>query len=100
MSLTRTLLTTAALGASVIVPSAAQAAEGFTGVTSGGNVVHFQTDTIPGLSPKPVNVTGLASARGALDFILQANYEDCAGIMTFGPGSTYGDEGTAAETGY
>ena len=63
MSLTRTLLTTAALGASVIVPSAAQAAEGFTGVTSGGNVVHFQTDTIPGLSPKPVKVTGLASGE-------------------------------------
>jgi hypothetical protein len=63
MSLTRTLLTTAALGASVIVPSAAQAAEGFTGVTRGGNVVRFQTDTIPGLSPKPVKVTGLASGE-------------------------------------
>jgi hypothetical protein len=34
------------------------------------------------------------------DFILQANYEDCAGFMTFGPGSTYGDEGAAAETAY
>jgi hypothetical protein len=39
-------------------------------------------------------------ADDSADFILQANYEDCAGIMTFGPGSTYGDEGTAAETGY
>jgi hypothetical protein len=35
-----------------------------------------------------------------LDFILQANYQDCAGIMTFGPGSTYGDEGSGAETAY
>jgi hypothetical protein len=63
MSLTRTLLTTAALGASVLVPSAAQAAEGFTGVTSGGNVARFHSDTIPGLSPKPVKVTGLASGE-------------------------------------
>jgi hypothetical protein len=35
-----------------------------------------------------------------VDFILQANYQDCAGIMTFGPGSTYGDEGSGAETAY
>jgi hypothetical protein len=34
------------------------------------------------------------------DFILQANYQDCAGFMTFGPGSTYGDEGSGAETIY
>ena len=34
------------------------------------------------------------------DFILQANYEDCAGFMTFGPGSTYGDEGSGAEAIY
>ena len=34
------------------------------------------------------------------DFILQANYEDCAGFMTFGPGETYGPEGEAAETAY
>lgn len=39
-------------------------------------------------------------ADDTADFILQANYEDCAGFMTFGPGSTYGDEGTAAETAY
>lgn len=39
-------------------------------------------------------------ADDSADFILQANYEDCAGFMTFGPGSTYGDEGTAAETAY
>jgi hypothetical protein len=39
-------------------------------------------------------------AEDGADFILQANYQDCAGIMTFGPGSTYGDEGSGAETVY
>jgi hypothetical protein len=39
-------------------------------------------------------------ADDSADFILQANYEDCSGFMTFGPGSTYGDEGAAAETAY
>ena len=34
------------------------------------------------------------------DFILQANYEECAGFMTFGPGSTYGEEGVGAEGAY
>ena len=34
------------------------------------------------------------------DFILQANYENCAGFGTFMPGSTYGDEGAGAETIY
>jgi hypothetical protein len=34
------------------------------------------------------------------DFVLQANYEDCAGFGTFMPGSTYGDEGSGAETLY
>ena len=27
-------------------------------------------------------------------------YTDCAGFMTFGPGSTYGDEGLGAESAY
>jgi hypothetical protein len=35
-------------------------------------------------------------AEDGADFILQANYQDCAGFMTFGPGSTYGDEGSGA----
>jgi len=40
-----------------------------------------------------------------LDFILQANFQDCVdktggGFMTFGPGSTYGPEGQAADTAY
>jgi hypothetical protein len=34
------------------------------------------------------------------DFILQNNYKDCTGFMTFGPGSTYGDGGTGAAGGY
>ena len=34
------------------------------------------------------------------DFILQAAYEKCAGFMTFGPGSVYGEDGASAATGY
>jgi hypothetical protein len=34
------------------------------------------------------------------DFIVNNNYADCAGFMTFGPGSTYGDEGVGAATAY
>jgi hypothetical protein len=47
-----------------------------------------------------VSREGATPADDSADFILQARYEDCAGFMTFGPGSTYGDEGTAAETAY
>jgi len=39
-------------------------------------------------------------AKDGADFILQANYQDCAGIMTFGPGSTYGEDGSGADTLY
>jgi hypothetical protein len=39
-------------------------------------------------------------AEDGADFILQANYQDCAGFMTFGPGSTYGEDGSSAETAY
>jgi hypothetical protein len=48
------------------------------------------------------NEVGTEDARveDSADFILQANYEDCAGFMTFGPGSVYGEEGTAADTAY
>ena len=47
-------------------------------------------------------VTGTETERvdDSADFILQANYEECAGFMTFGPGSTYGVEGEAADTAY
>jgi hypothetical protein len=41
-----------------------------------------------------------ANADDMSDFILQANYQDCAGFMTFGPGTTWGDGGAAAATGY
>jgi hypothetical protein len=34
------------------------------------------------------------------DFILQANYADCAGFMTMGPGSTYGEDGVGGEGAY
>lgn len=34
------------------------------------------------------------------DFILQNNYADCAGFGTFMPGSTYGEDGSSAETLY
>lgn len=43
---------------------------------------------------------GAEPADDSADFILQANYEDCAGIMTFGPGSTYGEEGAGAAGSY
>lgn len=46
------------------------------------------------------NNEGAQPADDVADFILQANYEDCAGFMTFGPGSTYGEDGSGAETLY
>jgi hypothetical protein len=46
------------------------------------------------------NNEGAEPADDSADFILQANYEECAGFMTFGPGSTYGDEGAGAEGAY
>ena len=60
---------------------------------------------MPGIidsSPECVtnNEGGEQFAEDGADFILQANYQDCAGFMTFGPGSTYGDEGSGAESIY
>jgi hypothetical protein len=46
------------------------------------------------------NNEGAEPADDSADFILQANYEDCAGFGTFMPGSTYGEEGSGAETAY
>ena len=45
---------------------------------------------------------GTEEARGedSLDFVMGDPYQECAGFMTFGPGSTYGDEGVGAETAY
>jgi hypothetical protein len=54
-------------------------------------------DSAPGCI---THVEGAKPADDAADFILQANYKDCAGFMTFGHGSTYGDGGTAATTQY
>jgi hypothetical protein len=54
-------------------------------------------DSAPGCI---THVEGAKPADDAADFILQANFEDCAGFMTFGPGSTYGEGGTAATTQY
>ena len=33
------------------------------------------------------HVEGAKPADDTADFILQANYQDCAGFMTFGPGT-------------
>jgi hypothetical protein len=44
--------------------------------------------------------TGRNFAQDGADFILQDNFKDCAGFGTFMPGSTYGDDGTGAETLY
>jgi Domain of unknown function (DUF4394) len=60
---TRTLLTAAALAVAAIAPSAANAAEGFTAVTSNGQVVQFHSDSKPGLIA-PHKVTGLAAGEG------------------------------------
>ena|SRR5215211_2793828 len=40
------------------------------------------------------------SGKDLADFILQDNYKDCAGFGTFMPGSTYGEDGSGAETLY
>jgi hypothetical protein len=45
-------------------------------------------------------VKGALPADDSADFIIQAAYQKCQGIMTFGPGSTYGDDGTGATTSY
>jgi hypothetical protein len=46
------------------------------------------------------SVNGAQPPDDAADFIIQKAYENCAGFMTFGPGSTYGEDGTAAATSY
>jgi len=54
-------------------------------------------DSAPGCI---TNVDGAKPADDSADFILQAAYEGCSGIMTFGPGSTYGEEGAGAAGAY
>jgi hypothetical protein len=46
------------------------------------------------------NVGGAEPADDSADFVVQAPYEECAGFMTFGPGSTYGEEGVGAAGAY
>ena len=46
------------------------------------------------------SVDGATPADDSADFIIQAAYEKCAGFMTFGPGSTYGEEGAGAAGAY
>ena len=46
------------------------------------------------------NVAGAKPADDSADFIIQAAYEKCAGFMTFGPGSTYGEDGAGARGAY
>jgi hypothetical protein len=45
------LLAAALAGLALAAPAAAHAADAFVGVTSGNQLVHFSSDTIPGLSP-------------------------------------------------
>ena len=45
-------------------------------------------------------VRGARPADDSADFILQAAYEKCQGIMTFGPGTTYGEGASGAATTY
>jgi hypothetical protein len=41
-----------------------------------------------------------ARVKDSADFILQNNYKDCTGFGTFGPGSTYGADGSGAHSAY
>jgi hypothetical protein len=47
-----------------------------------------------------IHINGAKPADDSADFILQAAYLKCQGIMTFGPGSTYGEDGTGAAGSY
>jgi hypothetical protein len=46
------------------------------------------------------NVNGAQPPDDSADFIIQKAYENCAGFMTFGPGSTYGEDGVGANGAY
>jgi hypothetical protein len=45
---------------------------------------------------------GTTDARGedSADFVMGDPYTECTGFMTFGPGSTYGEDGVGAEGAY
>jgi hypothetical protein len=46
------------------------------------------------------HISGAKPADDSADFILQAAYQKCEGIMTFGPGTTWGEGGHSAATAY
>jgi sterol desaturase/sphingolipid hydroxylase (fatty acid hydroxylase superfamily) len=46
------------------------------------------------------HVGGAKPADDSADFIIQAAYDKCTGFMTFGPGSTYGEDGSGAAGAY
>jgi hypothetical protein len=46
------------------------------------------------------HVSGAKPADDSADFIIQAAYAKCQGIMTFGPGTVYGDGGSSAASAY
>jgi len=54
-------------------------------------------DSAPDCVSKEIG-TETARVDDSADFILQADYETCAGFMTFGPGTVYGE--TGADTAY
>ena len=41
-----------------------------------------------------------ARVEDSADFVMGDPYTECAGFMTFGPGSTYGEDGVGAEGAY
>ncbi len=54
-------------------------------------------DSAPGCI---AHINGAKPADDSADFIVQAAYLKCQGIMTFGPGSTYGKDGAGAAGSY
>ena len=51
-------------------------------------------------APDCVTHNEVYSADDVADFVVGDNYTECAGFMTFGPGSTYGEDGSGAESAY
>ncbi len=51
-------------------------------------------------APDCITHNDVASTKDLADFVLTDNFKDCAGFGTFMPGSTYGPDGTGAETLY
>jgi len=46
------------------------------------------------------HIAGAKPPDDSADFILQAAFQKCAGIATFGPGTTWGEGGSGAATSY